>query len=90
MGACDNGWTTNVSLNALLQSDVLLADTHDAQPIDADHGGPVRLVVPRLFAWKSAKWVNRITVSAEDQPGYWEQLGYHDTGDPWLGQRFRD
>ncbi len=89
-GAYDGGWTTNVPLIAVLESDVLLADKHDGQPIDADHGGPVRLVVPRLFAWKSAKWVNRITLVAEDQPGYWEKLGYHDNGDPWLGQRYRE
>ncbi len=90
VGAYDGDWTTNVPLAALLESDVLMADTHDGEPIDADHGGPVRLVVPRLFAWKSAKWVNRITLTADDQPGYWERLGYHDNGDPWLGQRYRD
>lgn len=90
VGGCDGDWTTNVPLSALLEEDVLLADTHDGLPIDADHGGPVRLVVPRLFAWKSAKWVHRITLTAKDQPGYWERLGYHDVGDPWLGQRFRD
>lgn len=89
-GACDDGWTTNIPLSALLNEDVLLADTHDGQPLDPDHGGPVRLVVPKLFAWKSAKWLNRITLTADNQPGYWEQLGYHDVGDPWQGQRLRD
>ncbi|MEQ9409373.1 MAG: molybdopterin-dependent oxidoreductase [Fuerstiella sp.] len=90
IGACDGDWTTNLPLAALQEEDVLLADTHDGRPLDPDHGGPVRLVVPRLFAWKSAKWVNRITIQAEDEPGHWERLGYHDVGDPWLGQRFRD
>ena len=85
--ASDGDWTTNIPLWAANEADVLLADTHDQLPIDADHGGPVRLVVPRLFAWKSAKWVKRITLVAEDKRGYWEQLGYHDTGDPWKGQR---
>ncbi|HIE96035.1 MAG TPA: sulfite oxidase-like oxidoreductase [Planctomycetes bacterium] len=86
----DEGWTTNLPLSALLHEDVLLADRHDGEPIDDDHGGPVRLIVPRLFAWKSAKWVKRITLSADNIPGYWEQLGYHNVGDPWQNQRYRD
>lgn len=86
----DNGWTTNLPVAALLGEDVLLADTHDGLPLDDDHGGPVRLVVPMLFAWKSAKWVNRITLTADNRPGYWERAGYHDVGDPWTEQRFRD
>ncbi|MDG2128470.1 MAG: molybdopterin-dependent oxidoreductase [Fuerstiella sp.] len=86
----DDGWTTNLPLSALLHDDVLLADRHDGDPIDGDHGGPVRLVVPRLFAWKSAKWVKRITLSVDNIPGYWEQLGYHNVGDPWQHQRHRD
>lgn len=90
IGGLDNGWTTNLPLAALLASDVLLADTHDGLPLDADHGGPVRLIVPQLFAWKSAKWVHRIELTAENQPGYWEQAGYHNVGDPWTGQRYRD
>ena len=90
VGAFDHDWTTNVPLHHLMADDVLLADTHDGEPIDPDHGGPVRLVVPKLFAWKSAKWVNSITLTAEDQPGYWERLGYHDEGDPWRGQRLRE
>ena len=90
VGAMDGEWTTNLPLHELLHDDVLLADTHDGQPIDADHGGPVRLVVPRLFAWKSAKWANQITLCETDRAGYWEQRGYHDYGDPWKSQRFRD
>lgn len=90
IGAFDDGWTTNLPLRYLLDDDVLLADVHDGMALDADHGGPVRLVVPRLFAWKSAKWVNSIRLVADDCPGYWEQAGYHNVGDPWQNQRFRD
>jgi len=90
IGGCDNGWTTNVPLAALLDNDVLLADLHDGMPLDADHGGPVRLIVPKLFAWKSAKWVNRIELTELNRPGYWEQAGYHNVGDPWKEQRYRD
>lgn len=90
IGGCDNGWTTNVPLSALLDNDVLLADLHDGLPLDDDHGGPVRLVVPKLFAWKSAKWVNRIELTERNVPGYWEQAGYHNVGDPWKEQRYRD
>ena len=90
IGGCDNDWTTNVPLAALLDSDVLLADLHDGLPLDDDHGGPVRLVVPKLFAWKSAKWVNRIELTERNVPGYWEEAGYHNVGDPWKEQRYRD
>jgi DMSO/TMAO reductase YedYZ molybdopterin-dependent catalytic subunit len=83
----DSGWTTNLPLADLLQDDVLLADTHDGEPLSADHGGPVRLMVPRLYAWKSAKWARAIELVAEDRPGYWEQGGYHMRGDPWLEER---
>ncbi|MCP4782447.1 MAG: molybdopterin-dependent oxidoreductase [Fuerstiella sp.] len=86
----DQGWTTNIPLSALLHEDVLLADRHDGEPIDEDHGGPVRLIVPRLFAWKSAKWIRRITLGVDNIPGYWEQLGYHNIGNPWQNQRYRD
>lgn len=90
IGGYDNGWTTNVPLPALLDADVLLADVHDGLSLDEDHGGPVRLVVPRLFAWKSAKWVNHINLTEHNQPGYWERAGYHNVGDPWKEQRYRD
>lgn len=84
----DGGWTTNLPLENALAEDVLLADTHDGAPLDADHGGPVRLVVPQLYAWKSAKWVCRIELTTADQPGYWERAGYHNQGDPWTESRF--
>jgi DMSO/TMAO reductase YedYZ molybdopterin-dependent catalytic subunit len=88
--AYDGGWTTNLTLEHFLAEDALFADTHDGAPLDPDHGGPVRLIVPQLYAWKSAKWVKGVELSAADQPGYWEQGGYHDRGDPWKEERFRD
>ena len=93
----DSGWTTNLPIEDFNVDDALFVDMHDGEPIDADHGGPVRLVVPRLYAWKSAKWLRKITFVADDAPGYWEQVGYHLHGDPWVvneknpdGERFRD
>jgi len=86
----DNNWTTNLPLADFLSGDALLADTHDGQPISAEHGGPVRGIVPRLYAWKSAKWIRGIELLADDRPGYWEVNGYHLRGDPWTEQRFRD
>jgi DMSO/TMAO reductase YedYZ molybdopterin-dependent catalytic subunit len=88
--AYDQGWTTNLPLADFRQEDVLLADTHDGEAISAEHGGPVRAMVPRLYAWKSAKWLRGIELSASDKPGYWERGGYHLLGDPWREQRFRD
>ena len=91
----DNGWTTNLPLADFLSPDALLADLHDGAPIPADHGGPVRGMVPLLYAWKSAKWICGIELMENDRPGYWERGGYHMHGDPWVvdsnnpdGQRF--
>lgn len=84
----DSGWTTNLPLADFASEDALLADTHDGEPISDDHGGPLRLVVPLLYAWKSAKWLRAIEFVAEDQPGYWERGGYHNHGDPWTEERF--
>ncbi|MFI4876137.1 MAG: sulfite oxidase-like oxidoreductase [Blastopirellula sp. JB062] len=86
--AYDNGWTTNLPLVDFLADDALLADTHDGMPINADHGGPVRGMTPRLYAWKSAKWIRGIELTANDKPGYWERGGYHNHGDPWTEERF--
>ncbi len=86
----DEGWTTNLPLEDFLAADALLADLHDGAPLSADHGGPVRLVVPHLYAWKSAKWLRGIEFAAEDWRGYWEEAGYHDRGDPWREERYRD
>ena len=85
----DSGYSTNLPLRDLLEEDVLLADTHDGQPLSAEHGGPVRLVVPRLYAWKSAKWVRGLELLAGDRAGFWENGGYHMRGDPWKEERFR-
>lgn len=84
----DRGWTTNLPLADFRAADVLLADTHDGEPIDLEHGGPVRAMVPQLYAWKSAKWLKAIELSADDKPGYWERGGYHNHGDPWREERF--
>lgn len=86
----DSGWTTNLPLEEFDQEDALVADRHDGEPIDPDHGGPARLIVPRLYAWKSAKWLHRITLVEHDQPGYWEELGYHNHGDPWREERYTE
>ena len=87
--AYDNGWTTNLPIEFFLAEDALLADAHDGQPISLEHGGPVRGMVPQLYAWKSAKWIRAIEFVAEDRAGYWEDGGYHMLGDPWREQRFR-
>ncbi len=83
----DDGWTTNMPLADFLQEDVLVVDKHDGEPLSFDHGGPVRLVVPRLYAWKSAKWLKALTLLDHDEPGLWEQAGYHNHGDPWTEER---
>lgn len=87
--AYDNAWTTNLPVEFFLAEDSLLADTHDGKAIATEHGGPVRALVPQLYAWKSAKWVRGIEFVREDRAGYWEDGGYHMLGDPWREQRFR-
>lgn len=82
------GYTANLPLSAMLDDDVLLALAHDGRPLDAKHGGPLRLVVPKRYLWKSVKWVNGLEFMAADAPGYWEVRGYHRDGDPWLEERF--
>lgn len=88
----DYGWTTNLPLEYFLAEDALFAWAHDGQPIPPEHGGPVRLIVPQLYAWKSAKWVKGVRFLEEDTPGFWEEGGYHMRGNPWAGregERFR-
>ena len=85
---CQEGYTTNVPLTDLLEDNVLLADKHDGEPLPPEHGGPLRLVVPKLYGWKSAKWVSGFEFMPLDQPGFWEQNGYHMYGDPWKEERF--
>lgn len=82
------GWTTNLPVDELFREDVLVAYEYEGRPISADHGGPVRLVVPRLYFWKSAKWLTGIEFTAEERLGFWEVRGYHALGDPWLEQRY--
>lgn len=84
------GFTTNLPISELLQDDVLLADRHDGQPLAPEHGWPLRLVVPRRYFWKSAKWIRRIEVAGRDEPGFWERNGYHNDADPWREERFSD
>ncbi len=81
-------YTTNVPVSDLVDHDALIATRYDGEPIDAEHGGPVRLVVPHLYFWKSAKWVRHIRLADEDEPGFWEAAGYHSYGDPWREQRY--
>ncbi len=88
----DNGWTTNIPIENFLAEDSLFAWSHDGQPIAPDHGGPVRLIVPQLYAWKSAKWIKGVRFMESDQAGFWEEGGYHMRGNPWNGgdgERFR-
>ena len=76
------------SLDALLHDNVLFAHKHDGAPLDPEHGHPLRLVVPHLYAWKSVKWVRGLEFLPRDVAGFWEQNGYHLYGDPWKEQRF--
>ncbi len=85
---CAEGYTTNVPLADLMEENVLFAYKHDGEPLPPEHGGPLRLVVPKLYAWKSAKWVRGLEFMPHDRPGFWEQNGYHIYGDPWKEQRF--
>ena len=82
------GFTTNLPLTELDQDDVLLANKHDGAPLAPDHGWPLRLVVPRRYFWKSAKWVRGLEFMQGDRPGFWEQYGYHMRGDPWSEERY--
>jgi DMSO/TMAO reductase YedYZ molybdopterin-dependent catalytic subunit len=88
MAHCYGGYTTNLPLEDFLSERSLLADRHGGRPLAVDHGGPVRLVVPHLYAWKSAKWVHGIELLEEDRRGFWERSGYHTYGDPWKEERF--
>lgn len=84
----DSGWTANLPLEDFLSEDALVALLHDGEPIAPEHGGPARLIVPRLYAWKSAKWLAGIEILAGDKAGFWERNGYHMHGDPWKEERF--
>lgn len=83
-----DGYTTNLRIEHFAAPDVVLAHSWDGRPLTPEHGGPVRLVVPRFYFWKSAKWLERIEFLIDDAPGFWEVRGYHNEGDPWREQRY--
>jgi DMSO/TMAO reductase YedYZ molybdopterin-dependent catalytic subunit len=84
----DGGYTTNLPLQDLTGGKAWVAFGYDGEPLDPEHGGPARLLVPHLYFWKSAKWVRGLALRAEDEPGFWESNGYHMYGDPWREQRY--
>ena len=84
----EHGYTANLPLEDLMKPETMFAFTHDGEPLTADHGGPLRLIIPHLYLWKSVKWVRGFALMAEDEPGFWEQNGYNMYGDPWKEQRF--
>ena len=83
----DRGFTTNLPLSDFLADDALIAFLHDGEPIALEHGGPARLIIPRLYAWKSAKWLSGIELLPTDRAGFWERNGYHMRGNPWIEER---
>ena len=85
-----DGYTTNVRLDRFADDDVLLAHSWEGKPLSQAHGGPVRIVMPKWYLWKSAKWLRRIEFTADDRPGYWEVRGYHNEADPWKEERYSD
>ena len=85
---CYGGYTTNLSLEDFARPENFFAHTLNGEPLPADHGGPMRLVVPHLYAWKSAKWINGIEFLDRDEEGFWERNGYHMRGEPWAEQRY--
>jgi DMSO/TMAO reductase YedYZ molybdopterin-dependent catalytic subunit len=85
---CDGGYTTNLPLEDLTEGKAWIAFAFGGEPLDPEHGGPARLLVPHLYFWKSAKWVRGLRLAATDEPGFWEQNGYHNYGDPWKEQRY--
>jgi DMSO/TMAO reductase YedYZ molybdopterin-dependent catalytic subunit len=90
MQHADPDYTTNIALEDLVQDDVLLALRHNGRDLEPDHGGPLRLVVPKLYFWKSAKWLRALEFLDVNPPGFWEQNGYHMHGDPWKEERYAD
>ena len=86
---CDGGYTTNLPLADVTGGQAWVAYAYDERPLEPEHGGPARLLVPHLYFWKSAKWVRGLELQIDDQPGFWEGYGYHDYGDPWREQRYQ-
>ena len=83
------GYTTNLPLEDLLDGRAYVVYEFEGEPLAPEHGGPARLLVPHLYLWKSAKWIRGIRLHHEDEPGFWESIGYHDYGDPWREQRYQ-
>jgi len=85
---CDGGYTTNLPLDDVTGGRAWVAYAYDGEPLDPEHGGPARLLVPHLYFWKSAKWLRALELRLDDEPGFWESYGYHNYGDPWREQRY--
>ena len=85
---CDGGYTTNLPIEDATRGKAWIAYSYDREPLEPEHGGPARLLVPHLYFWKSAKWVRGLQLVDQDRPGFWESLGYHMRGDPWQEQRY--
>ncbi len=90
LAQCEQGYTTNMPLAVLDDEDVLLADTYDGKPLDPEHGYPLRLLVPKRYFWKSAKWIRGLEFLDHDIAGFWERYGYHNDADPWKEERFSE
>jgi DMSO/TMAO reductase YedYZ molybdopterin-dependent catalytic subunit len=88
MAYCDGGYTTNMPVADVIDGKALLAHSYNGEPLAPEHGGPVRLFIPHLYLWKSAKWIRSLNFMAQDAPGFWERNGYHMYGDPWREQRY--
>ena len=88
MASSDGGYTTNLPLQDVLGGEDGVVDAFDGNPISPEHGGPARLLVPHLYFWKSAKWVRGLRLMDNDEPGFWESLGYNNHGDPWKEERY--
>ncbi|MGI5237037.1 sulfite oxidase-like oxidoreductase [Dactylosporangium sp. CA-139066] len=84
-----DGYTTNLPLEDLLDGQAWVAYRYEGEALEAEHGGPARLLVPHLYLWKSAKWIHGLRMMLEDEPGFWEEAGYHNYGDPWREQRYQ-
>ena len=86
---CDGGYTTNLALDDVTEGKAWVVHEFQGEPLDAEHGGPARLLVPHLYFWKSAKWLRGLALTLDDEPGFWETYGYHNRGDPWREQRYQ-
>lgn len=90
IGHAEQGYTANVPLDVLDDDDVLLADTYEGQPLELEHGWPLRLIVPKRYFWKGPKWIRGLELTTEDRLGFWERYGYHNDADPWKEERFSE